>query len=104
MDKLLKKWNALSGYFFPTSNFKKVKMQRYRLMPKVYFGEGLSGSKGDWEFVFASGAGEDFRWMINTLARFASLAGMGDYTEKGMGQVIIKGSVVNNASGIKTES
>ena len=104
MEKLLRKWNALSDHFFPASDFKKIKIQRYRLMPEVYFGEGLSGSKGDWEFVFANGAGEDFRWMVNALARFASLANLGDYTEKGMGQVIIRGSVVDHATGIKTQS
>lgn len=91
MGRLLQKWNMFSGSPFPDAHFNNIRLSRYKLTPDVFFDEGFAGSKGYWEYAFSSEAKLDYKWMVNVLARYASLAGVGDYTEKGMGQAKVKG-------------
>jgi CRISPR-associated endoribonuclease Cas6 len=90
-SSLLKKWNAFSDVKIPSrvqGEFKKIRVIQHRLKTEIvlFSEERIIGFMGKATYELPETIDEKTKEAINALADFAFYSGIGDKTDRGMGQ------------------
>ncbi len=88
---LLKKWNAFSEVKIPSSvqgEFKKIRVIQHRLKTEIvpFSEDKIIGFRGKATYDLPETIDEKTREAVNALADLAFYSGIGDKTDRGMGQ------------------